>query len=194
MVLKCLRDGDVFIDIGSSSGTYALPAAIKCGESGSVIAVDPDCETVEALEYNVKLNKLINVIVLKVAMSDKDGTLMLKGYGLRGGAPRIASDITRAFEGREVEVETRSIESLVKNAEVRVPDVVKIDVEGHGKKVILGLGNVRPKHIFMEIHPTLGEDEIEITKLLNGMGYKLVGEPVKRFNEVHVHFELNSNN
>jgi len=45
-----LRKGDIFIDVGAHVGKYTLPAAKIVGNTGKVIAIEPDPANFEALK------------------------------------------------------------------------------------------------------------------------------------------------
>ena len=60
LILSCLKDGDIFIDVGANIGYYSVLVGKIVGESGQVISVEPIPTTAKVLKYNVKLNKLKN--------------------------------------------------------------------------------------------------------------------------------------
>lgn len=51
-----LKLGDVFVDVGAHVGKYSFYAASQVGESGLVIAIEPDSGNVENLEMGIRLN------------------------------------------------------------------------------------------------------------------------------------------
>ena len=48
-----LFEGDVFLDIGASIGTYTVVASSLVGPNGSVVAIEPVPETFQILQENV---------------------------------------------------------------------------------------------------------------------------------------------
>jgi len=128
-VLHCLRSGDLFLDIGANIGSYTVLAAGAVG--ASVIAVEPIPSTFASLENNVALNHLsARVSCHRVGLSDKAGTL------------RFTSDLDTvnhvALESEQdgvIEVPVITVDEL---CSARVPAIIKIDVEGHEKAVLLG--------------------------------------------------------
>ena len=77
----------------------------------------------------------------------------------------------------------------MQGGEVRPPDILKIDVEGAGPAFLEGLGKVRPKDIFIEVHPLFGESREWIEEFLRARGYMGIWEQ-PRGDQVHVHFSL----
>jgi len=64
--------GDVVLDVGAYIGyPYTLRLAKLVGTA--VISIEPDPQNFRILVMNVKSNKLNDVILLNVAVSDKDG-------------------------------------------------------------------------------------------------------------------------
>jgi len=193
-MLDNIKTGDVIFDVGSSTGTHTIPCGIKTGESGVVYSFEPDTECAAVLRYNLSLNHLKNVRVLETALWDKDSSVVIHTGGRKGPAPQVTERHQQARAEIEHlpqhhEIPSRSIESLVRSGDIKPPDVLKIDVEGAGLYVLKGLGNVKPKDIFIEVHPPKGESRDEIFGLLSSNGYKLISE-ASRVEEIHLHFKL----
>lgn len=190
-LLNCINPGYSVFDIGAATGTHVIPAAFRTG-TGVVYAFEPDLECAAGLAENVKLNGLVNVRVLPVALWREDTRLVLHTSGRRGMAARVRDMSGVLIEGfkRHQYIDARSITSLVQSGEVRTPDVLKIDVEGAGLVLLRGLGRHRPKHILMEVHPLFGENRDEIAEFLGERGYRIIWEQ-PRGNEIHMHFARN---
>src|SRR3972149_2094785 len=50
------KKGDVVVDIGAHIGKYTIEAAIRVGEEGKIIAVEPLPSNFEILKKNIKIN------------------------------------------------------------------------------------------------------------------------------------------
>ena len=70
--LEHLKPGMMFIDIGANIGVFTLPAALKVGLAGSVIAIEPSPRVFPSLEHNVSLNGLSNVRSIQCAAFNSD--------------------------------------------------------------------------------------------------------------------------
>ena len=188
-MLDLTKQGDVFLDVGAATGTHSIPLAMKCGLKGQVYALEPDQECRAVLNKNIQLNGLNNISVLDIAAWNKDTTLILNTNGVTGYAPQVER-ITRNREfKRHLPVMARSIKSLVKSNDIRSPDIVKIDVEGKEYEVLQGIGNLKLKYIFVEVHPAMGVDLKKINALMTSKGYHIIGRQ-NRKGEIHVCYSL----
>ena len=190
-MVRCIKPGDTIFDIGSATGTHAIPAALKAGRNGVVWTFEPDEECAMGLQENLALNGLKNVRIMPVALWREDCQLILHTSGRSGTAAQVGELGGSGVNdfSRQDEVTARRIDSLVEKGSMKAPDIIKIDVEGAGEAVLEGLGSLRPRHIFMEIHPLLGENRDGIMEFLQHKGYKIVSES-PRGGEIHVHFAL----
>jgi FkbM family methyltransferase len=143
------------VDVGANIGWYALLLATAFPD-GLVYAFEPNPSTAAALDRNVALNGVQNVVVRRCAVADRPGTATLFDtgsgdsgkYSLRGGV-----------HGVDVPVETLD-EAL---ADVKRPvSLIKIDVEGFEPEVLLGASRTieahRP-HIVFESTPRWYEEK-----------------------------------
>lgn len=128
---KYLKEGDRFLDIGSNFGYYTLIASNLVGTSGKVYAIEPATKTYNRLLRNVELNKAVNVIPIKLAVSEKKGKLPMNvsrdGYDAWNSLTK--PDATGEFFVEEVETDT--IDGLIENVDdISKIKMMKIDVEG----------------------------------------------------------------
>ena len=153
-VLSTLRRGDVFLDVGSNLGLFAVFAAKAVGPDGTVLAFEPETRAHRRLRENIHLNNLQNVRVHKVAMSDARLTRKLL-LGDREGVSQ-SSRLSDANSESEL-VETVEYDSLVAAQAFPIPHVVKMDVEGHEFSALQGMCNTlsdgRCRGLFCELHP-----------------------------------------
>jgi FkbM family methyltransferase len=127
----------VFVDVGANIGAYTLIASEV--ENARVIAIEPHPETYAHLTENMHLNKRRNVTCLNVAASSKDADLYL--------TDESEPALNRIVQGRDgargaLRVEARRLEAICRSM-AKIPDVIKIDVEGHEREVLDGLGDFR---------------------------------------------------
>jgi FkbM family methyltransferase len=185
-VWRCLirevRAGDTFADIGAFHGLYACAVGKRVGKEGRVYAFKPDPNNVSFLKEHVGLNHLENIATVEnKAVSSKSGLVSFNSG--RGSESRI--DVTKA-SGFMVPVVT--IQDYFIGRKI---DLLKIDVEGFEQTVLEGAMNLlkdpkrRPRAIYIEMHPfawaVSGASSQQILTLLHQGGYELFaldGQPV----------------
>lgn len=166
-----VKEGDVIIDIGAHVGVYTISLAKRVRLDGKVIAFEPDPENFKYLEKQIRLNGVRSrVRLMQMAVSSESGIVeFLSGI----------SEESRVYNGKEKgqKVQTLSLDDIDKVDNV---DIVKIDVEGHEKKVLLGgkgvlSGTNRPKLLYREMHTGGWENEkgSELVEILSDYGYSV---------------------
>ncbi len=126
---RCLRPGDVVIDVGANVGLTTLAASRAVGDSGKVIAVEPHPRIFSYLQGNVALNEVRNVSTHNVALGSQEGTLHLSDM-------RADDQNFIASGGRGIEIPVRRLDDLpIEGPRVAM---LKIDVEGYEKLVLEG--------------------------------------------------------
>jgi len=73
LILDYLNTGDVFLDIGANIGYYTVLAGTTVGESGLVLAYEPDRDNFALLQENLVLNNITNARPFMAAVSDYTG-------------------------------------------------------------------------------------------------------------------------
>jgi FkbM family methyltransferase len=126
--------GEVLADIGAHIGKYTLTTAKIVGDEGVVVAIEPDPENYQALQNNIKINNIKNVIALNLAAWDKDCILKLFTGHLAG---HNSLKINWKLGGHEVRAKT--MDSVLRECGVDRVDWIKIDVEGAEWEVLCGL-------------------------------------------------------
>jgi FkbM family methyltransferase len=171
---ETLRPGDVFIDIGANIGYHTVLGAIRT-RPGIVVAVEPSPRNRKALVENVRLNDLENVKVIEKAAWRASGerlTLHVRDPYNRGANSLLG-------EGSiECEVETLTVDDLVRELALERIDCVKIDVEGAELDVLQGMAGclrqLRPPHILCALdHPEV-ENRQASREVLESEGYRVV--------------------
>ena len=195
-----LKDGDVFLDVGSDRGVFVVPQSKAVGKNGLIIAFEPRSKTFGYMEANVKLNGLTNVRLFKAALGDEQGRFRLWCDGATPSLlhvpteglldPSLSSSSTASgiSEWADVYVGDRIIE----REHLPAPTAVKIDVEGFEYRVIRGLkrtlGNPACKMLCFEIHPYVLADGITPQVLIDEVKSLGFGEvtSIRRGSELQV--------
>jgi FkbM family methyltransferase len=179
-LLKYLRAGTNFLDIGSNVGFYSILAARIVGLDGSVCSIEPVPRNVGYLRRHIALNRLSNVIILEIAICDVTGEALFND----SAEPCMCC---LQNEGNRI-VCTDTIDNLVTSGRIRIPDVIKIDVEGAEARVLRGMAlvieQIRPT-IFIATHGV--NEHQEVLKMLRLFSYDvhgLAGEDPTSTNEL----------
>ena len=178
--LAFLGPGAVAIDIGANLGEWTVPLARAVGAGGQVFACEPAPLAAKALEATLRANALRQAEVIRCAVGDHDGSAELSmpvvtSVRTDTGTARIGA----ADRGHEaLSVPLNSVDSLLGKRSLRRVDLIKIDVEGHEKRVLDGaettLSRFRPAMVIETGHEALG-DRPAIHDQLRGLGYRMLG-------------------
>lgn len=165
-----ISPGDVVYDVGAHAGYHSLFCSLLVGTGGSVCAFEPNPQNYSSLARQLALNSPHQVSLLPYALSDKSEAARLdNSQGPSQG--RLAS------EG-DIQVEARTIDSLVAEGLCPPPNVIKIDVEGHEQQVLLGALNTLRKHrpvILCDYNDHL--THALVTDLLTPLSYEVSSGP-----------------
>lgn len=137
MAINALTSG-TFLDIGANVGFFTVKAARRLENRGSVIAFEPHPGRFELLRQNVAINGLDNVTCLPYAAGSENGRATIYEPDPSFGPHRL--DISCAPVGSAaINVEMRTVDSLIQSFRIRELALVKIDVEGFEPEVISGM-------------------------------------------------------
>jgi len=178
--LAFLGPGTVAIDIGANLGEWTVPLARAVGAGGQVLACEPAPLAAKALEATLGANALRQAEVIRCAVGDNNGSAefivpVITSARTDTGTARIGA----AGPGHTaLNVQLRSIDLLVEERGLRRVDLIKIDVEGHERRVLDGaettLSRFRPALVIETGHEAAG-DRPAIHDRLHGLGYQMLG-------------------
>ncbi len=191
VLASSLREGDVFYDIGSNIGLYAIPVAKLVGTKGQVIAFEPQSGNYDRLQAHVQLNGLTNVRAFRKALGEANGNSRLLVAGSRNAHSRLVNwDQERGTGTQWVDVVKG--DDFCRAENLPRPRVVKIDVEGGEFAVLKGLndtlGNPACQLLCCEIHPRLLPLEVKpeaVLGVIRSLGFTRI-ESNSRGTEIHV--------
>jgi FkbM family methyltransferase len=179
-VLAFLRPGAVVIDVGANLGEWTVPFARKVGTAGRVLAIEPAPRAAAALASTLAANALYQTELVRCAIGDHDGVAefvvpVVTSACTDTGAARIGP----ACPGCEaLSVSLRSLDSLAAEHDLAALDLIKIDTEGHERRILDGaadiLGRHRPVLVIETGHEADG-DRSAIHDRLAGLGYRMLG-------------------
>ena len=172
-IQRLLEPGMTFVDAGSNKGDYALIAARVMNDEGRVLAFEPAPENARWIRASVELNGYRSISVIDVALSDTEGRVPLYLGKWSGWHSLIPIDDPRG----SIEVQTRTLDSVLAARGDPHVDVLKLDVEGAELSVLRGaertLGDSRLFAVLVDLHPAHGVDPNEVWDVLAGHGFRL---------------------
>jgi FkbM family methyltransferase len=127
-----------FWDVGAHIGEHTLLASRRIGTTGEVHAFEPSPETFALLTANVKLNGLNTVILNQQAVSDSSRKMTFQVFdepAISCLTPGRQDD--RQYRSKQIHVACVSLDHYRKGK--RVPNLIKIDVEGAELSVLEGM-------------------------------------------------------
>lgn len=169
-LLASVRTGDLVADVGANVGLYAIAVARRVGETGRVVAYEPDAGNAELLRRNLALNGVEEIVeVREVAVGSEEGEMPFLSDRQQSRFNSLGASRVRVVTLDD------QFERLA---------LLKIDVEGFEGAVLEGAGALladerrRPRRIFVETHlarlPELGLTEQDVVDALQRAGYRVM--------------------
>jgi len=164
-----VKAGDVFYDIGASTGIYALLAALQVGPEGAVYAFEPNLLSAMHLLRNAQANQMLDrVHVITSALHDEDTFLPFHYPALRPGVSgsqlgEAIDEMGTVFVPEFTELKhATTIDGLLDMRHIRSATLVKIDVDGNESRVLRGMrallrAPLGPRSVQVEMHPATAD-------------------------------------
>ena len=128
-VLHFLRPEDTFVDIGANIGSYTVLASSEVG--AKTISFEPIPSTFASLKDNIALNKIDNnVIAYNIGLGSERGSLFFTN------TLDTVNHVIPDRRENSLKVEVRRLDDMQLSD---TPILIKMDVEGFEKDVLLGM-------------------------------------------------------
>ena len=143
---ESVRAGMAVLDIGGNIGYYTIMLAKLVGSEGNVHAVEPIPANCELIRRNVALNKMDEIVTVEeMAVSDQSGTreiMLSKQSNLHGFHAKKGEEIKERLqlEDEALPVRTEELGYFLKSE--RLPEFIRMDVEGHEVEILTSLGRL----------------------------------------------------
>lgn len=162
-----LQPGDLYVDVGANIGHLVIEAALLTGTQGLVIALEAHPTTSRYMRENIALNGLENVYSAQCAVGER--------FGWIGFSEKRSDDQNHIVKGKSgITVPMIPLDCILTGLS---PVLLKIDVEGYEKNVLLGGREVlqRTEFIYFEawdMHfKKFGYDFTDIYDFLSEIGF-----------------------
>ena len=171
---QLLRSGDTVIEAGANMGSLTIPLARFVGESGKVIAFEPQRLIFQILAGNAAINSLTNVYAYNKGVGATCGTIVIDDP--KEFCPDINTGgvkLTAEAAGYEVDIITLDSLGTEKCA------LLKIDCEGMERDVLAG-----GRQLINRCRPIIYiERNEDCRELLREYGYQIYRHDVPLFSE-----------
>jgi FkbM family methyltransferase len=140
--VRFLRDGDVFFDAGANIGYVALEVAAVYGSAVEVFAFEPQPALARNIAVSAALNGFphVHVYAAMLGKTDDEATLFLSDDSIH------ASAVARREGAPALTCPRARIDTLVQSGAVKLPDVLKVDVEGGELDLFIGAATTIREH------------------------------------------------
>lgn len=149
---QIVRPGDACVDIGENVGLYSLHFSNLCRESGRVLVFEPIRRNAAIIRLSREFNKLSNIDVYELAVSNQDGPGQLCMISPDSGYAHL----TLEENADSIPVTCVRLDSFFSRSDQKI-DVLKLDIEGaeglaiEGAEQILSDPTRKPRAIMMEL-------------------------------------------
>jgi FkbM family methyltransferase len=158
---QLVRKGMVAYDIGANSGFYTLALSRLVGSSGKVFSFEPDARSTYYLRRHLRLNKIENVTVVQIAISNSTGLVAFDGW--------------KVIQSGAYVVPTISLDEFIAAGHPE-PGFIKMDIEGAEAAALQGaqqlLDSAHPNWL-MATHSA--ELTVSCKATLASYGYRFTG-------------------
>ncbi len=166
-VLQCIMDklkpDDIVYDVGGNIGLFAVPISSRLSAGGKIIIFEPVSCWADRLSENLSLNKVSNAEVYKVGLfSENKDTNMKFKQTIGSGMASVVADYDSAMATSPflvTNVRLVTAKAFIKENNLVMPNIMKVDVEGAELEVLKGFGDALAdknlRMILIEMHPEL---------------------------------------
>ncbi|KAA3651409.1 MAG: FkbM family methyltransferase [Proteobacteria bacterium] len=148
LMQKLLPKDGVMVDIGANAGIYSCLAARQLGQSGVLVAFEPNPEMVPRLRFNLEstladCKELPRLEIQSIAVSDETGSIPFYLNRQNLGASSMIED----QQGQCIDVECQPLLDVIESLKLSRIHVLKCDVEGSEDRALVPFFTDAPNHL-----------------------------------------------
>jgi FkbM family methyltransferase len=179
---KFIKPGDTVIDAGAYIGTHTIAFAKIIGNSGRVLAFEPNPVAFKILKNNCVRNSCSNVVLYQYALGNAEGQVSLFINTNDNVGASYLLDVNEGSDSKNHQIiaEQRRLDSILNDS----LHFIKADVEGMELELLEGSENLIIKHkpvIFLESNSL--QNSVPILEWAKKFGYIVYGIISSAFNE-----------
>ena len=179
------KNNFIFWDVGANIGLYSIYNSLK-NTNSKTICFEPSTSNLRVLSRNISINNLENNIkIFSIPLTNKENTFLTMNEGdfIEGGALNSFGENFN-FEGKKFTSKNKyqlfgtTINYLLKNNLLEVPDYIKIDVDGIEHLILEGageyLGNKKIKSLSIEINENFTDQYQKVIGIMKKNEFKIL--------------------
>lgn len=137
IIEKCLRPGDIFLDVGANIGLMSLLASTCISPAGRVYAFEPEPHTFRLLQKNISMNSIQNILTFNIGLGATKGSQEIyNNQDDNRGTSSFIKHTSEAVKAAEVPVTT--LDDFIIENQIHSVRMMKVDVEGWEMEVLKG--------------------------------------------------------
>jgi FkbM family methyltransferase len=172
--------GDTFIDVGCNCGHHTIMSACLVGQTGKVIAFEPNRELAVSVNEHICEEGFDQIILHPVGLSTERSTAILCKKGVVGGCSQVAlpGKIKQVNKDESVECDIHVGDEIIQSQQLKGRVLLKVDVEGLEIDVLRGMQSILTNFVdqaIIEVTPKFlgGKEGIEeLFNLMNDVGFE----------------------
>tara|TARA_B100001175_G_scaffold246068_1_gene212708 strand:+ start:247 stop:1116 length:870 start_codon:yes stop_codon:yes gene_type:complete len=183
-----IQNGNDFIfwDIGANIGLFSLYCYAIHEKKSKIFAFEPSTSNLRVLSRNIYINNFENrIIINQLPLTNKPNLFLpMKENQFQEGVSLNTFGENFNFEGKdyisknEYSILGSSIDYLINNNIMYIPDYIKIDVDGIEHLILEGgketLKNKKIKSILIEVNENFEDQKKQVDKIMSEYGFKLI--------------------
>lgn len=174
-----IREGGTFLDVGANHGSFSIVAAELLGQTGQIIAVEPQPHLADLLEKTLAANARCPYEIYRVACGDRDDTITFYIPDDTSGSAGIFPEFSAGAGEQTLSVPLKRWDDLVNWRNFPGQIFLKLDVEGSELLFLKGASDMigtRKPFILLEINPNSMQaaavNTHTLIQQLQSLGYK----------------------
>jgi FkbM family methyltransferase len=177
LIEKILKPGDIFFDVGANLGYFSAVAANAVGNNGEIYCFDIDPRCINNLNEFKNMNPNYKIYPNNIALGAKNEHINIELTENHTWNTILQSNkINRT--GRIHNLKMITLSSFIISNKLRMPKLIKIDVEGAEHGVLSGLSDIlkqNKNHPFIIMEIANYENNVSlICELINELDYKII--------------------
>lgn len=165
------NEGDDVVDGGAFVGLFSIIASKIIGNSGKILAFEPDARNFEQFKKNLQLNDIKNVIALNKGLYSEDTSLRFNALNRSHSSLYFKKGVSTKI------VQFVSLDNELSRRKIKTTNFIKLDVEGAETDVIRGAEKLLQNndvHLAVASYHIVDEEPrfIELEKMMKERGYK----------------------